>query len=330
MALTVVAEGAQGFEGDPALARLLARAAAEGGADLVKFQLVYADELALPAYRHYELFRSLEMPEAAWRSVADEAAERRIGLAFDVFGPRSLAAAVSLGAKALKIHSTDFFNHELVRASMATGLDVWFSIGGITLDEVADFLATHRTRRPDQLTLLFGFQAEPTALEDNHLGRFTTLRRMFPDLRLGFMDHAAGDSDAARWLGVLAVPYGVAVLEKHITIERSPALEDSVSALTAADFAVYVRRIRDAEAAVGSGRIEATDVEAQYRRRAVKVVVTRRAMAAGESIDASAVALLRAPVDERATPLVRLADAVGARLKHPVEAGRAIVTEDLA
>ncbi|NCV89142.1 MAG: hypothetical protein EBW19_02930, partial [Betaproteobacteria bacterium] len=42
--IKIIAEAAQGFEGDPLLARLLVRAAARAGADAVKFQLVYADE----------------------------------------------------------------------------------------------------------------------------------------------------------------------------------------------------------------------------------------------------------------------------------------------
>lgn len=330
MAIRIVAEAAQGFEGDPALARLLTQAAALGGADLVKFQLVYADELAGPAYPHYQLFRSLEMSDAAWRMVAEETAGGRLGLAFDVFGLRSLAAAVSLGAAALKIHSTDFFNDDLVRAAIASGLDVWFSIGGITLHEVREFLARHRPRRAGQLTLLFGFQADPTPIHDNHLARLTTLRGEFPGLSLGFMDHAAAESDPAHWLGVLAVPYGIAVLEKHITLERTPALEDSISALGAADFATYVGRIRAAEAALGDARVEATEVEAQYRRRVLKVVVATRAIAAGEAVDPAAVALLRTPVDDGATPMFTLAEVVGARLLRPIEPGRAVVAEDLA
>ena len=37
------------------------RAAATAGADAVKYQLVLADELAAPDYKHYDLFKSLEM-----------------------------------------------------------------------------------------------------------------------------------------------------------------------------------------------------------------------------------------------------------------------------
>jgi len=62
----IIAEAAQGFEGDPLLARLLVQAAARAGADAVKFQLVYADEIATPEYKYYDLFKKLEMPATCW------------------------------------------------------------------------------------------------------------------------------------------------------------------------------------------------------------------------------------------------------------------------
>ena len=75
MTVEIIAEVAQGYEGNPALARLLARGAVRAGADAVKFQLVYADELATPDYLYYDLFRGLEMKSEAWKEVADEIKE---------------------------------------------------------------------------------------------------------------------------------------------------------------------------------------------------------------------------------------------------------------
>jgi N,N'-diacetyllegionaminate synthase len=66
MQIEIIAELAQGFEGRPEQARLLMKAAASAGADAAKYQLVYADELATPDYKYYDLFRSLEMPDDVW------------------------------------------------------------------------------------------------------------------------------------------------------------------------------------------------------------------------------------------------------------------------
>src|SRR3990170_2917962 len=93
-AVEIIAELAQGFEGNLEQARLLLKAAAAAGADAAKYQLVYADELAAADYTHYELFRSLEMPDAAWQQLAREAAALGIQLQVDIFGRRSLDLAV--------------------------------------------------------------------------------------------------------------------------------------------------------------------------------------------------------------------------------------------
>lgn len=327
--VTIVAEGAQGFEGSPTQAALIVRAAAAAGADFVKLQLVYADELAVPGYQWYELFGQLEMPDDAWRMVAQEAEHRGVSLAFDVYGPRSLSLALELGAKAVKIHSTDFFNHALVDDAISSGCDVWFSIGGIRIDEVHEFLGRHEPLRADQLTLLYGFQAEPTAHADNHLRRLGTLRAEFPALPLGFMDHAEAGTDSADWLGLLALPFGVRLIEKHITVGRELGLEDHISALDATDFRRYVARIRVAEVALGSPDLDSSAAESAYRGRALKSVVTAQALTPGAVIGPGDVMLRRAAVAEGVTPAKRLEDVIGRTLSKPMARLRAISPDDL-
>lgn len=327
---TIIAEAAQGYEGNVTLARMLVRAAAAGGADAVKFQIVYADEFATRAYAYHALFKGLEMPMSDWQAVAAEAKTRGIDLVCDVFGLESLEIALELGAQGVKLHATDFFNRPLVETALARASHVFFSAGGIEAAEIEEWLARAGAAALPRLTMLYGFQAEPTAARDNHLARLRALRERFPGLRLGFMDHADGASDEAGWLGVLALPLGVSVIEKHITLDRSLQLEDYVSALTPAEFAAYVRRIRAAEAALGSPELALSPAERTYRRKALKAVVTSRPMAAGAVVQAADVVLLRAPLPEVSEVLRRPEEVVGRRLARAVEGGRPLCPEDLA
>lgn len=89
----IVAEAAQGFEGDPGILRLLVCAAAKAGADAVKLQIVFADEVAVPGYAYYDLFRQLEMAGAEWRAIRDLA--RAEGKPLDLTA-RKRASAISL------------------------------------------------------------------------------------------------------------------------------------------------------------------------------------------------------------------------------------------
>jgi len=329
VSVTIIAEAAQGFEGDPALARLLVRAARAGGADVVKFQLVLADELATRDYEYYDLFKRLEMSVADWETVAQEASAGKIALAFDIFGPESLSLALALGAESVKVHATDFFNAPLMTLVIESAPKVLFSVGGIAVDEVAALIEPLDPAERARMTMMFGFQAEPTAPNDNNLARLGALRERFPALSLGFMDHSDGESDEAGWLGVLALPFGVSMLEKHVTLDRSLRLEDYVSALRPDEFAAYVRRIRLSEAALGDGSLRLSTAEQSYRARAVKTVVAGRVLEAGSEIGVGDVLLLRAPQSESRGAFQRLDDVAGRVLSRAVREGEPIKAGDL-
>ena len=327
--ITVVAEAAQGFEGEVALARLLVRGAASAGADLVKFQLVFADELATPEYVHYALFRQLEMSREEWQLVVDEAKSSGIGVAFDVFGPRSLDLAVALGTDAVKIHASDVFNHPLVAESLRRAPHTFISTGGIEAAEVEEFLRRH-AGSVSRATFLCGFQSEPTATSDNNLARLGAFRARFPAIAIGFMEHADGDVDETTWLAALSAPYGVTAIEKHITLDREWRLEDYVSAASPDQFGVFVSRLRAAEAAIGRADLTLSPAETMYRRKALKPVITTGALASGAQITPDRVTLLRAPLADGRQPLFHLERAVGRTLTRNVPAGQPIYEDDLA
>jgi N,N'-diacetyllegionaminate synthase len=107
MSLEIVAEIAQGFEGDPKQSWLLLKSAAKAKADAAKFQLVFADELATPDYIYYDQFKKLEMPTETWEFLNLEAHKLGIELQVDIFGVKSLELALHLGLKTIKVHPTD-------------------------------------------------------------------------------------------------------------------------------------------------------------------------------------------------------------------------------
>lgn len=327
--ILIVAEAAQGYEGDVTLARMLVRAAAAGAADAVKFQMVQADEIAVPSYKHFELFRGLEMPPEAWGSVADDASRLGLRLGFDVFGPRSLALALDLGAAFVKVHATDFFHDALVDAALANAPQVHLSIGGIRMTELDAFMEKHGGRDLSRLVLLSGYQAEPTALEDNHIARLGALRDRFRGVGIGWMDHASGASDEAHWLGALAVPYGTSVIEKHVTLARSLELEDWVSAVDAEAMRLYVSRVRAAERAVGRADLELTSEEEAYRGRALKVVVAAVALAPHTEIAGDSLTLKRAAMEPGKTPFLEVPSVTGRKPRRHIAASMPVYAEDL-
>jgi N,N'-diacetyllegionaminate synthase len=255
----IIAELAQGFEGKPEQARLLLTAAAAAGADAAKLQLVYADELAAPDYKHYELFQSLEMPDEIWRDLAAHASTLGIELQLDIFGTRSLQLAEQIGAGAVKLHPTDITNRGLLgEVSRSSVREVLLGAGGARAGEIDSALEVLRDK---QVGLLVGFQGYPTPLETNQIARVRCFADRFggthPNVTVGFADHAPPESPLRFALAAAAVGAGARILEKHLTLSRAMKLEDHESALNPDEFAEFSEVARQCAQALG----EATHAE---------------------------------------------------------------------
>jgi sialic acid synthase SpsE len=328
----VIAEIAQGFEGRPEQARLLIAAAASAGADAVKFQLVYADELATPDYVHFPLFTTLEMADDAWQRLANQARDANIRLQFDVFGPRSLVLATSLGADAVKLHPTDLANTALLDAVAASAAPrVILGVGGTWASEV-DVALQILAGKP--VVLLAGFQAYPTPDDTNQIARLPRLlervRAIHANVAVGFADHSDPTTPLRYALSASAVGAGATVIEKHLTLGRGMKLEDHESALNPDEFLEFTRVIRACAAAQGTV-VEAddfgmSDAERTYRSVIRRHVVAARTLSIGTVIVPTDLLLRRTSA---AAPLTDLHAAYGRTLVREVAAGRALSAADL-
>ena len=316
--INIIAEAAQGFEGDPLLARLLVRAAGRAGADAVKFQLVYADEIATPSYKYYDLFKKLEMPAGYWRQVAGEAKKEGVGLYFDVFGKKSLRLALALGAQGLKIHATDFYHDELIRAALNTGKHILMGLGGLGGKDLSSLLERHPRIKTTRVTMMHGFQAEPTPLGSNNLRRLGTLAALCQPAGIGFMDHSDGGKEDSLELSLLALPFGVSVVEKHITLDRELQLEDYVSALPPSCFKKFVKKIRKYEKALGSSDLEPGSDEKMYRLKSAKIVVAARKLKKGQLLRNNDLKLLRVDKQETLPAILDPKEVCGFRVSRGI------------
>jgi len=326
--IEIIAEIAQGFEGSPKLADLLVKGAIAADADSIKFQLIYADELATPDYTHYTLFKSLEMDEEIWRKIADEIQSHQKRLYFDIYGDRSWAAAKRLRADGVKISSTEFYNEPLLAKALETFERIYISIGGIPVEDI-DSLAAKIASSAEKICLMYGFQSEPTPLSQSHLGKIAALQKRYPQFKIGFMDHSAGDEEDALFLPILALGFDISCLEKHITLDRLLKIEDYVSGIEPEKFKEFVRLMRKFEQALGRSTLELTEAEIAYRQKAGKVVVASRHLRSGEILRREDLALKRVGSKSSGTEIKRIQQALGKKTRKDVPANAAIREEDL-
>jgi len=327
----IIAEVAQGFEGQPEQSAILLKAAASANADGVKFQVVYADELATPGYKYYDLFRSLEMTDDTWKMLADRAAALGIGLHLDVFGARSLALAADIGVTSIKLHGTDTANIGFLRQVAESSIArVILGAGGARLAEIESALAILRTKN---IVLMLGFQGYPTPNDGNQISRVSLLCQRYagrPNVTLGFADHACPDSPLRYALAAGAVGAGAQVIEKHLTLGKVMKLEDHESALNPDEFSEFCTTIRAVGTAIGttteSDDFGMSESERSYRTMIRRHVIATRDLVAGTKIGPEDVELKRSG---SSAPLTEIDATYGRSLKRAVTRGEALEHEDL-
>lgn len=316
----IIAEAAQGYEGSVQVSKLLVRAAKIAGADAIKFQVVYCDDLAEKGYQYYDLFKSLEMSDHQWIEIREFAKENEIDFVIDIFGSKSYELANRLKPDGIKIHSTNFFDNILIEKVLKFPGEIYFSVGGIHPSEILSLCRKYQLDQKQNVHILYGFQSEPTPLESNNLLRIPELRKHCGIKSVGFMDHSEGSGPYTISLSALAVGLGVSIFEKHITLDKSLEMEDYVSALSIQEFSNYVIAIRNLSYALGSSSLELTEPELIYRNKALKRVVAARDMKKGEIIQKEDIRLNRPKVSKG---YFKVEDVLGKMLNEDVLCGEA-------
>ena len=303
MNIEIIAELAQGFEGRPEQALLLLKAAAAAGADAAKYQLVYADELATPDYKYYDLFKSLEMDDDTWESLAAKALGLGIQMHLDIFGTRSLQLAERIGVAAVKLHGTDITNVGLLEDVARSNLSrVLLGAGGAYSSEINQAL---RILNAKQVVVILGFQGYPTPNEANQIDRVRLLFDWFgseyPTVSIGFADHASPEGPLRYSLAATAIGAGARVIEKHLTLGRGMRLEDHESALNPDEFSEFSRVIHDCMQAIGKSiKVEdfnMSEAEKEYRNMIRRHVVAKRNLSEGSKIRPEDIVLKRTSSD---------------------------------
>jgi len=312
--IEIIAEVAQGFEGDKKLASLLTQGAIASNADAVKFQLVYADELATPDYQHYQLFKNLEMQQNIWVEICKQIHNADKKVYFDVFGLHSLEVARKLDADGVKLSTTEFYNNALFDKAIAQFNNIYLSVGGIPIEDIDKKLSVLNSEQMDTVCLMYGFQSEPTPVEQNNLNKLRLLKQRYPSFKIGFMDHSDGGLDDAFHLSLVALGVGVDSIEKHITLDRELKIEDYISGITPDNFVAFVNLINRFEPALGIDTLDLTDLEKEYRSKATKSVVAMCNLNAGDIITQDMVALKRSSQPLTHDSILELKDVIGKKL----------------
>ncbi|MGI9255919.1 MAG: N-acetylneuraminate synthase family protein [Salinispira sp.] len=264
----IVAEIGSGHTGDIPHARELIHAAVEAGADLIKFQHFYADEILHPRTGNVDLpsgnidlfqrFRELET-SADFLFRLKESCTELGGVFFcSPFGLRSAADLLEIGERSFKIASPELNHLPLLRFLSSRAESLVLSTGVSFLGDIEEALgcirqAANATRatgaaqeasaaRLPHITLLHCVTAYPAPASEYNLRLIPNLGRMF-GLPIGISDHSRNPV----LVPSCAVLLGAVMVEKHFTLNRSGEGLDDAIALSPAEFSSMVDAVREAE-----------------------------------------------------------------------------------
>lgn len=181
-----------------------------------------------------------------------------------------------------KISSSDLSNLPFIRHIAKKGKPVYLSVGASYLSEVEEALRILKEEHCPQIALLHCVLSYPTRNEDANLAVIQTLKRIFPDVMVGYSDHTLPDPQMA--ILSTAFLYGAQVIEKHFTLDKTLPGNDHYHAGDPEDFKKAIENFELICTVTGSGEKTVLECEQVPRREARRSLVLTRSMKEGEEI----------------------------------------------
>lgn len=275
-------------------AKLYIDKACEAGVNCAKFQSYKAETIVSvnsPVYwdnseeefdTQYELFKATDrFGEAEYRQLADYAHSKGMDFTSTPFDYDS-ADYLNEFVDFYKISSSDVTNIPFVEYIGAKGKPVCISAGACYLSEIDEAIRALKRSGCKDITVFHCVLSYPTTFEDANLEVIRTLKRIYPDLRIGYSDHTFADDT----MTVLTTAYllGAEVLEKHFTLDKTIKGNDHEHAAEPADFKKAVDNFKLIETILGSGEKDVFPCEKISRKYARRSLVLVRDMKKGDVI----------------------------------------------
>ncbi|MDE7116205.1 MAG: N-acetylneuraminate synthase, partial [Muribaculaceae bacterium] len=290
--IRIIAEAGVNHNGSLEMAKSLVDAAADAGADFVKFQTFKAESLVTAdagkaEYQkknmngsdssQLQMLKNLELGEEDHRELMDYCEMKGIRFLSTPFDLGSIDFLHSLGLKIWKIPSGEITNYPYLRKIAGYNEEVIMSTGMCMPEDVALAMQALSDNGQDleKVTLLHCNTQYPTPMEDVNLKAMLSLKEFAANV--GFSDHTAGIE-----IPVAAAALGASVIEKHFTLSRTLPGPDHVASLEPAELKAMVKSIRNVETALGDGKKHVTPSESANRAVARKSIVASRDIACGE------------------------------------------------
>ncbi len=286
----IIAEAGVNHNGNLELAKKLVDAAAEAGADAVKFQTFvpenivsryaekadYQKETTDKAESQLDMLRKLMLKKEWHQVLIDYAKAKGIQFISTPFDLESIDFLATLNLPLYKIPSGEITNLPYLEKVGKLGKPVILSTGMSDMGEVKEAVGILKNNGCPKVSVLHCNTQYPTPYEDVNLAVMNSLKEELK-LEIGYSDHTLGIE-----VPIAAVAMGATIIEKHFTLDKSMEGPDHKASLEPNELIAMVRGIRNIEKAFGTGDKRVTESEAANKAVVRKSIVARRDIKQGE------------------------------------------------
>ena len=317
-----IAEIGINHNGDMNLAREMIDAAAENGADCVKFQSFIVDKYISPIAGKADYQQQIEFSDQSQNEIIKaceitvEQAEmlnsysksKNIEFLSTPFEVWSLRELISLGLPAIKISSCNLTNYPFLEEAADSGTPILLSTGMANLEEV--IRAVEIFKKAGSPLLVFQCTSNYPSRPDNaNLNVIPTYRTLF-DVPVGLSDHTPTHTTC-----IVAAALGAVAFEKHFTLSRDLPGIDQTASIEPDELKGLIVQLNEAHQSLGSAIKIRTDEEENTAIALRRSLVAAHDLQPGEVLSEDSIAIMR-PGNGLAPEY--LPQLIGRRLTQPV------------
>lgn len=285
--IIVIAEAGVNHNGKIENAFKLVDAAAEAGADYIKFQTFKAEKaVSISAKKadyqiqnsqnseesQLEMLKKLELTQEQHEQIINYCKEKKINFFSTAFDLDSLEYLASIGLNIVKIPSGEITNLPYLRKAASLFSKVILSTGMSTIEEIKNALDVFLSNgiQKENIIILHCNTEYPTPMEDVNLKAMLHIQEVF-GTKVGYSDHTLGIE-----VPIAAAALGASMIEKHFTLDKTMEGPDHKASLEPQELKAMVLAIRNIEKALsGNGYKEISPSELKNREIARKSIVAK-------------------------------------------------------
>lgn len=322
----IVAEVNSSHNGSVEVARQMIDAATDAGCDCVKFQSWSADTLYSATYYKANpiskrIVSKFSLSSEELRGLSEYCKSKGIDFSSTPYSCEEVDFLIDeCKAPFVKVASMDLNNYKFLRYIAKKCAPIVLSTGMSTIDEVHNAVRVIEEAGNNQICLLHCISIYPPELDTIHLNNILGLREDFPNYPIGFSDHSHGIE-----MAVAATALGSALIEKHLTLDRTKIGMDNQMATEPEEMKQMVQCCINTQIAMGNKERIVREAEQEQMKKMRRSVIVTKNLSAGHVLT---IEDLNAKRPGTGIPANKIDELVGKTLTVDKEADTLLEIED--